>query len=904
MIEHEASAGNQIPADNSLLSICALLRGLDRDLLSVVVECGEDEIAALLSSPSVEPAPAGGYRVRADARADLLAQLRAERPSDELTWHTRFFEHFLREMGETELKARRAAVEAECFHHLGELFHLLAARREWQTLSAQIVAARAGQPQYSQHLHQLSFYEGYVALRTQSYERAEIMMIKLIEQPDLDNILRIQVLNALGQIFWLRGRYDRALGYYQRVYALAQQSSSIFYQAVSQANMGIIYHEMNQYEQAFELTSSSLDMFRELGDHNSEAHALYNIGNYATYLGRWQVAQHRFEEALRLYNSLNLRSGMGDLYWGRAFLHLLLGNETLSEESYLQALDFSQSPEYGEPVLTRDSWFYLGLLYQIQERWDEAVNAYDKAIYLAVQLRHPHYTSLIDYRRGNVFERQGRLDAAMEAYRAAIAGIDQLRGHTQAEEIKIGLLGTVQQVYESTVRLCLARGQVAEAFEYVERARSRALLDMLAGKRQRQANGNGGEPDGAADELRDELAAPIVTLSDVQAALPPDALLVEFYTTGVLPRGEALINKIPRENARLREHLALPPQVIGFAVTRDRVEVFYPTVEPNTLRPQPGDPGPGRRLLRDRLLVHLHDQLIAPLADELTGKTQLYIIPHGPLHYVPFMALRSATGEHLLRQNGPAIALAPSATVLLRSCLAQRPGRGAGAVALGYNDEGDDCLRYAEIEAGHVAALAGGAAWIGPEPKSAPLAEQGGRARWLHIAGHAVFDPHDPLGSYIQLGRGEQLSARQIMGSLELHADLVTLSACMSGVTHVVPGDELLGLQRAFLYAGAPAVVCTLWEAADMVALVVMDRFYAAIRRGQPPGAALRDAQVAVRAMTGRDLLATIERWHAEDPDFVAALGELPEVPTTALDAPIYADPFYWAPFMLIGRPN
>jgi hypothetical protein len=56
--------------------------------------------------------------------------------------------------------------------------------------------------------------------------------------------------------------------------------------------------------------------------------------------------------------------------------------------------------------------------------------------------------------------------------------------------------------------------------------------------------------------------------------------------------------------------------------------------------------------------------------------------------------------------------------------------------------------------------------------------------------------------------------------------------------------------------------------------------------------------------MTGRDLLAALTRWQAEDPDFVAALGQLPEVPPDALDAMIYADPFYWAPFMLIGRPD
>ena len=100
------------------------------------------------------------------------------------------------------------------------------------------------------------------------------------------------------------------------------------------------------------------------------------------------------------------------------------------------------------------------------------------------------------------------------------------------------------------------------------------------------------------------------------------------------------------------------------------------------------------------------------------------------------------------------------------------------------------------------------------------------------------------------------------------------------------------------------AVVCTLWEAADFVALLVMDGFYTALHAGSPPASALRDAQVALRDMTGRDLLATLDRWRAVHPAFIAALGALPEVPPDALDAAIYADPFYWAPFMLIGKPD
>jgi CHAT domain-containing protein len=257
----------------------------------------------------------------------------------------------------------------------------------------------------------------------------------------------------------------------------------------------------------------------------------------------------------------------------------------------------------------------------------------------------------------------------------------------------------------------------------------------------------------------------------------------------------------------------------------------------------------------------------------------------------------------LVNLDGPALAFAPSATVLLRSCLG-RPSRGgaAGALALGYNDPQGQPLRYAEAEAHHVAGLLGGAAIAGPQPKRERLLSEARQARWLHFSGHAIYNPRDPLDSELRTGQGESLSARAIVGELDLDADLVTLSACTSGVSQVVAGDELLGLQRAFLYAGARAVLCTLWEAADFVALLLMDRFYADLRRGQPPAAALRDAQARLRAMTGRDLVATLDRWRAEEPQFVAALGELPEIAEDQLDQQLYADPTWWAPFLLVGK--
>lgn len=210
-------------------------------------------------------------------------------------------------------------------------------------------------------------------------------------------------------------------------------------------------------------------------------------------------------------------------------------------------------------------------------------------------------------------------------------------------------------------------------------------------------------------------------------------------------------------------------------------------------------------------------------------------------------------------------------------------------------------LRYAETEARFLARLMNGHAWVGERPKAQALLEHREPTRWLHISGHGTYHAHDPLGSALYVGADDALTARDILGHLELSVDLVTLSACASGVTQILPGDELLGLPRAFLYAGAPTIVCAPWEAPDFVALLLMERFYTHVRRGQCPAAALRDAAVSVRRMTGRDLVQTLARWRESYPDETTAL-HLPPVRPDQMEQAVFADPAHWALFLLMGH--
>ncbi|HEY0735934.1 MAG TPA: CHAT domain-containing protein, partial [Herpetosiphonaceae bacterium] len=646
-------------------------------------------------------------------------------------------------------------------------------------------------------------------MRTLDYARGEALLSDLLARPDLDADVRVRVLHALGIVHWVQTHYARALSYCQQFYELAHAIGDRVYEGGGLLNMGLIYHETGYYDQALDLFMRSLQIFQDMDDSYREARALWHVGLAAMQLGRWDVAERHFDLAIERYRSLSIDAPLANLYWCRGSLSHLLGDEAASEAAYRQGLAIAQAAEHGHPKAALDNWLYLGLLYQTQARWQAALECYDHAASLAQQLNNQHLLALTLYRRGNVFQHQGQLDDALQSYRDAIDLIENLRGATEDEMIKIGLLGTTQQVYEAMVLLCLACERPVEAFEYVERARSRAFLDTLTRK---------------SPELYDAVAQAVATMPEIQSRLPADALLVEYFTTGVVPRGEHLLNKLPPSNTRLREQLLLPPHVLIFAIAREQVEVYQAALDPNTLRPLPNDPGPGRRLLHGRMLPQLYERLIAPISHLLAGRELLYVIPHGPLHYVPFQALRSADGAYLI--DNLMLARAPSATILLRNCLGRHPSRAKRVVALGYNDQGDAALLHAEAEARSVAQLLDGEAWTGSSPKSRLLLEQGREMRWLHVACHAVFKPGDPLDSELRLGEGDALSARTIIGELDLGVDLVALSACTSGLSQVVSGDELLGLQRACLYAGAPTVVCTLWEAADLVTRFVMERFY------------------------------------------------------------------------------
>jgi CHAT domain-containing protein len=147
------------------------------------------------------------------------------------------------------------------------------------------------------------------------------------------------------------------------------------------------------------------------------------------------------------------------------------------------------------------------------------------------------------------------------------------------------------------------------------------------------------------------------------------------------------------------------------------------------------------------------------------------------------------------------------------------------------------------------------------------LGRESRHARLIHIAAHGVFRPDAPLFSSIELADGPLTTAD--IFNLNLHTDLVTLSACETGRSVVGGGDELAGLMRAFLYAGAAGLLVSQWRVEDSSTAALMTDFYRAVAAGATGPAALRAAQAGF--LTG------------------------------AMPQNGYSHPFYWAGFQFIG---
>jgi CHAT domain-containing protein len=570
---------------------------------------------------------------------------------------------------------------------------------------------------------------------------------------------------------------------------------------------------------------------------------------------------------------------------------------------------------------------------------DEALRDGAAAAELATALADPELGWRVAYGSGQTLEALGRNDEAAASYRRAVALIEDVRSQLRDERFRASYLEDKYQVYVSLVQLLLKLGRTEEAFTYAEKLRARQYLEWMnrglppvrdearrqtelalrERVRQLQLAIDQEHAKPAGEQRRQALDLFSAELVDAereyQAAL---AVLLTAEPAYAAARALASVS-----SDDVQKRLAADTALVEYVVADEAVSVFVIRsngIQAKTIPIRSIDLAAKVELLRDLIVreagtdwqapaASLHQALVAPIeqAGWLAGVHHLYLVPHGILHYVPFAALpRGRENGARLVLNDYVIAYLPAAAALsgagdadvargFRSRAEAREGEGgspaisaaapaaASVMAMAPARTG---LQFSQQEATAVAGLFAKdrLLLVGSRATEAAFKTSAARFDVLHLATHGYFNRFNPLLSGLELEpdakEDGRLEVHEILG-LRLTAGLVVLSACDTALgggyfAEVPSGDDIVGLTRAFLFAGSPSVVASLWAVNDRSTMGLMSGFYGKLLAATRVGRGFSPADKATA-------LATAQR------EFIARGGR-------------YSHPYFWAAFVLVGQ--
>lgn len=707
----------------------------------------------------------------------------------------------------------------------------------------------------------------------------------------------------IAYLHYLRGEYTLALELYQAARARAEALGDAYHRALCDLDQSELYLELNLLEEGVALAEQAFAGFEALQMPYETAKALTNL---AVGVGR----QGEVFRSLQLFaRARKMFVGEGNDFWP-ALIDIYRGLVLHQEGRHFEARKLCQDALRFFDTVGHPSKAALAelVLARIHLAVGELVSGRVRCQRALARLQGesaPELSHRAHFLLGQAEEALGSRAAAVAAYEAARHRLENLRSHLEQDELKIGFLKDKLAVYESLVTLRVAgregRVDIERAFTCIEQAKSRSLADLLAfraaalpapsrvrssfveqvhGLRQelnwyyrsidlaevgreprspqhleslrRESRGREAEllrllreAGGRDPEFASLQSGRSVDLESIRSTLPLDTTVLEFY----LARGTLLAAILTHRDltilpvspaSRVRHEL----QLLQFQLSKFRLGDRYVSTFEEPLREATA-----------AHLGNLYADLIGPVRERLTTG-RLVVVPHDFLHYVPFHALLD--GRRALIDDF-VVSYAPSASVH-HLCCAKAPS-GEGSLVMGVPDEATPHIVREVTDVAR--ALPSPRLFIGDEATEAVLRQHGATSRFVHLATHGRFRHDNPMFSSVQLGTS-RLSLFDLY-QLQLPCELVTLSGCATGLNVAEGGDELLGLVRGLLYAGTQCALVTLWDVSDLSTSEFMSHFYVSLRdAGQDKGIALQRAMRELRES--------------------------------------HPHPYYWAPFVLVGR--
>jgi CHAT domain-containing protein len=683
---------------------------------------------------------------------------------------------------------------------------------------------------------------------------------------------RMRVVLEQANNAWFQGRYQEAFDLREQVEKNAVKESWPLEQVMAKNTGGLIWWTLGDNKRALLELRGALAKAEKLEVRRDEVGTtLNNIGLVQRESGDYLGALATLDKALAIDRKLGSRWAMAYDLRNLAQTRLRMGEAETAVKLLTEAA--AMAGEIGDQVNLAKILLARGDAEAALKNSATATASYHKALAAvdAMLLREVRWRALFGIAR--LQQVGGDTAAAVDSYRQAIETVEGLRAEIRLDQLKDGFLANKMDLYAGMVGLLVDLQRGDEAFGVAERSRARNLIDILG----RQRLSLNGAVDQELYDRQNRLKEQIQEQEGLalQAANPKDRAMYAQALERLQADYQDLLLEIERKRPELLALVKVNP--VSLAEIRQQLEpgvvlLSYYQLADRLLcwRLEQGRsrlfilPVPARELgetiaVYRRMLQNLeplekdsqelYNKLLAQPLAGLDQVKALGIIPHGSLHYLSFATLSDGRDYVVDRQQ---LFYLPAASVL-RYALSRRQGsRNLKVLAIGNPDLGNRSLDlpFAEREAGTLR-------WNYPEVTT--LTRERATESWerehisefgiIHLASHGEFDPVNPLFSAVRLAPDKKadgkLQAEEIFG-LDIKADLVVLSACQTGLGDIKGGDDVVGMNRAFIFAGTHSLMSSLWRVSDVSTAILMKQFYREYTRGDKAGS-LRKAMLHVK---------------------------------------------------------
>lgn len=743
----------------------------------------------------------------------------------------------------------------------------------------------------------------------------------------------------LARNFDRLGKADSSIIYYQKSLELSRQLENPFDITQTLLNIGNIYQRSGDNENALLYYNEALGYNHITNRSASIAANLSLIAGIIALEGDYVTAESFLKEALSLLDASSSPSNLAEIYHELAALELSQNNLDEAQEYVHSALELGQEKQL-RSVLS-DSYALLGEIYSKKNELNTSLQSYKRSYDLrSKEMISASISSTIDLARA--YHRVGS-DSAFYFARQAFGSIDSLRTNVAGLTFRAGFFRDYARFYNEVASWFLTqRNSPEKAYELIESAKARVLMDELAVaeeklfqnldettliKKQQMAK--------QIDQLHRQINE--AETSQEKIELKNQLKNLEFRYEGFLnemrlmipewkqfkypkPMSSSEVMDLLDKQTAILEYGFSGSKLIRFVLTEDHITAtVIDSVESRSAKEFFNTE---IKILRDHItnqnstqLINLTSEILYQhlIPDDLFSKenniTQFVVIPDGSLSFLPFEVLFTGK-EYLIEKFN--VKYLPSASIyplinsphrITKNDLLAIAGSGIDVGDLGEKTSSQSNLASLPatlLEVDSIAVNFQNAKILKNENvteaslKSHNLADY----RFIHFATHGHIDEINPSQSGLILSRkmdveslfGEDgfLNSSEISG-LNLNSDLVTLSACNTGMGKIITGEGLLGLQRSFLSAGSSAVIVSLWNIFDQSTSLFMSEFYQQMLKYKQEDYGLWNQ--------------TLD-WFGlyEHPIFDYKAKALKSAKLALIEHPYYNHPVHWAPFILIGK--